>query len=93
MYINYNVTHNDKDPKFKFGDRVRIPKYENIFAKGYTTNWSEEVFFIMKIKVLCYRHVLLVISNVKRLFGHSIKRPAENKPNRIQDQKSNQGKR
>ena len=74
MYINYNVTHNDKDPKFKFGDRVRIPKYENIFAKGYTTNWSEEVFFIMNIKVLCYRHVLLVISNVKKLFGHSMKK-------------------
>ena len=33
MYINYNVKHNDKDPKFKFGDRVRIPKYEN-FRKG-----------------------------------------------------------
>ena len=74
MYINYNVKHNDKDPKFKFGDRVRIPKYENVFAKGYTTNWSEEVFFIMNIKVLCYRHVLLVISNLKRLFGHSMKK-------------------
>ena len=41
---------NDKDPKFKVGDHVRISKYKNIFAKGYTPNWSEEVFDISKIK-------------------------------------------
>ena len=41
---------NDKDPKFKVGDHVRISKYKNIFAKGYTPNWSEEVFVISKIK-------------------------------------------
>ena len=29
---------NDKDPIFKFGDHVRISKYKNIFAKGYTPN-------------------------------------------------------
>ena len=29
---------------------VRIPKYKNIFAKGYTPNWSEEVFAIKKVK-------------------------------------------
>ena len=28
----------DKDPKFKVGDNVRISKYKNIFAKGYTPN-------------------------------------------------------
>ena len=41
---------NKKDPKFKVGDHVRISKYENIFAKRYTPNWSEEVFVINKIK-------------------------------------------
>ena len=41
---------NDKDPKFKVGDHVRISKYKNIFAKGYTPNWSEEVFVVNKIK-------------------------------------------
>ena len=41
---------NDKDPKFKVGDYVRISKYKNIFAKGYTPNWSEEVFLIKKVK-------------------------------------------
>ena len=34
--------------KFKVGDHVRISKYKNIFAKGYTPNCSEEVFVIKK---------------------------------------------
>ena len=41
---------NDKDPKFKVDDHVRISKYKNIFAKGYTPNWSEEIFTIKNIK-------------------------------------------
>ena len=39
-----------KNPKFKVGDYVRISKYKNIFAKGYSPNWSEEIFVIKKIK-------------------------------------------
>ena len=39
-----------KTPKFKIGDDVRISRYKNIFAKGYTTNWSEEIFVVKKIK-------------------------------------------
>ena len=49
-YINTDKKTNNKDPKFKVGDRVRISKYKNIFAKGYTPNWSEEVFVIKKVK-------------------------------------------
>ena len=41
---------NKKDPKFKVGSNVRIPKYKNIFSKGYLPNWSEEVFIINKIQ-------------------------------------------
>ena len=41
---------NNKYPKFKIGDSVRISKYKNIFAKGYVPNWSEEVFMIKKVK-------------------------------------------
>ena len=37
---------NYKDTKFKVRDNVRISKYKNLFAKGYTGNWSEEVFAI-----------------------------------------------
>ena len=49
-YIDFKKEVNDKDPKFKVGDYVRISKYKNIFAKGYLPNWSEEIFVISKIK-------------------------------------------
>ena len=49
-YIYFGKEVNDKDPKFKVGDHVRISKYKNIFAKGYTPNWSEESFVIKKVK-------------------------------------------
>ena len=49
-YINTGKEINNKDPKFKVGDRVRISKYKTIFAKGYMPNWSEEVFVIKKVK-------------------------------------------
>ena len=49
-YINTSKEINNKDPKFKVGDHVKISKYKNIFAKGYMPNWSEEVFIIKKVK-------------------------------------------
>ena len=49
-YVNADKEINNKDPKFKVGDRVRISKYKNIFAKDYSPNWSEEVFVIKKVK-------------------------------------------
>ena len=50
FYGEYNEDFNKKDPKFKGDYRVRISKYKNIFAKGYTPYWSEEVFVASKIK-------------------------------------------
>ena len=50
IYINSSKKVNDKDPKFKFGGHARTSKYNNIFAKGYTLNWSEEVFVIKKVE-------------------------------------------
>ena len=49
-YIDSIKEVNDKDSKFKVGDHVRISKYKNIFAKGYTPNWSEEVLVIKEVK-------------------------------------------
>ena len=49
-YAEYNENFDKNDPKMKVGDNVRMSKYKNIFAKGYTPNWSEEVFVISKIK-------------------------------------------
>ena len=45
----YIDEHNEKRSRFKVGDRVRISKFKNIFAKVYTPNWSKEIFIVDKI--------------------------------------------
>ena len=49
-FTKYIEESNEKDPKFKIGDHVKISKYKNIFTKGYTPNWSEEIFIINRVK-------------------------------------------
>ena len=44
----YIDEHNEKDSRFKVGDRVRIFRYKNIFTRGYTPNWSQEIFIVDK---------------------------------------------
>ena len=50
MELHSSKEINDKDPKFKVADQVRTFKHKNIFAKGYTENWSDNVFVIKKVK-------------------------------------------
>ena len=50
-YIDSNKEINDQHPKFKIVDTLIISKYKNIFAKGYTPNWSEEISVIKKVFV------------------------------------------
>ena len=45
----YIDEHNEKRSRFKVGDRVRISRYKNIFAKGYAPNWRSEIFIVDKI--------------------------------------------
>ena len=45
----YIDEHNEKDSRFKVGDRVRTSKFKNIFAKGCTPNRSTEIFIVDKI--------------------------------------------
>ena len=49
-HAEYNVDCNDKDPKFKIGDHVRISRHKKVSAKEYAPHWSEEVFGIKKVK-------------------------------------------
>ena len=89
-YIDFKKEVNDKDPKFKVGDHVRISKYKNIFAKGYTPNWSEEVFVISKIKNTVQWYMLFMISMLKKLVELFItKKIIKDQSKRIQDSKSN----
>jgi len=36
---------------FKTGDKVRILKKKGLFEKGFTPNWTEEVFTVSKIQI------------------------------------------
>ena len=65
-YAEYNEDFKEKDPKLKVSDHVRISKYKNIFAKGYTPNWSEEAFGVSKIKnTVPWTYVVYYLSGEK----------------------------
>ena len=68
-YIDFKKEVNDKDPKFKVGNHVKISKYKNIFAKGYTPNWSEEVFVVSKIKNTVPRTYVIHDLNGEEIIG------------------------
>ena len=63
----YIDEHNEKDSRFKVGDRVRISKFKNIFAKGHTPNWSKEIFIVDKIN-----DTVLYMYNIKDLNDEEI---------------------
>ena len=52
-----NTESNSKAPKFQVNDRVRITMYKNIFSKGYTENWSGEIFIdsVLKTNLWTYK--------------------------------------
>ena len=68
-YAEYNEDFNITKPKFKVGDHVRISKYKNIFAKGYTQNWLEEVFVVSKIKSTVSWTYVISDLNVEKIAG------------------------
>ena len=65
VYGNIKVT--DK-PKFKVGDIVRISKYKHLFQKGYTPNWTTELFKVIRINITSPTTYLL-----EDMQGHPIK--------------------
>ena len=63
VHIFILIGNNKEDTKFKVGDHVSISKYNNIYAKDYVPNRSEEAFAIKKVKNTIPR--TYVISDVK----------------------------
>ena len=80
-YINSSKEINNKDPKFRIGDIIRISKHKNIFAKGYVQNWSENL--LQKLKIVSRRDMLLVVLTEKKLLERFTKTNCKNKSNRI----------
>ena len=77
----YVEKFNKRDPRFNIGDPVRISKYENIFAKGYTPNWSREVFIVNKIKnTIPWTHEINDLNNeeiIRSFYEKELQRTAE----------------
>ncbi|XP_057339434.1 uncharacterized protein LOC130676941 [Microplitis mediator] len=48
--LQINQPLNKKKSKFKVGDKVRINKYKHVFEKGYTPNWTTEIFTIKSVQ-------------------------------------------
>ena len=73
-YIDFGIEVNDNDPKFKVGDHVRISKYKNIFAKGYTQIGLKKSLPLKKLKIQFHGSMLLMILMVKKLLEHFMKK-------------------
>ena len=70
-YIDFEKEVNDKDPKFKVGDHVRISKYKNIFQNIFGLKKS---LLLLKLKMQFHGHMLSMISRRKKLLEHFMKR-------------------
>ena len=73
-YIDFCKEVNDNDLKFKVGDHVRISKYKNIFAKGYTPIGLKKFLLLKKTKKQFHGHMSLMILMVKKLLEHFMKK-------------------
>ena len=58
-FAEYNKESNEEDPKFKVGDNVRFSKYNNIFAKEYALNWSDDIFVVKKKITVPWTYVII----------------------------------
>ena len=50
LFLDSSKEVNNEDPKYKIGDIARLSKHQNIFAKCYIPNYSEDIFVIKKVK-------------------------------------------
>ena len=73
-YIDFKREVNDKDPKFEVGDNVRISKYKNIIAKNIHQIGLKTFLLLVKLKMQFHGHMLLMISILKKLLKHFMKK-------------------
>ena len=50
IYKKFQIKTMRRKPKFKIGDEVRISKFKHTFEKGYTPNWTTEIFTISQVR-------------------------------------------
>ena len=67
IYIDFKKEINDKDPKFKVGNCVRIFEYKKFLLKDTHQIGLKRFLLLAKLKIQFYRPTLLMISMVKKL--------------------------
>ena len=60
-YAEYNEDSNEKDPKFKVGDLVRISKYKNILLKDTLKIGQKKFLLLVKLKIQ-FRGLMLLVT-------------------------------
>ena len=73
-YIDSKKDVYDKDPKFKVGDHVRISKYKKFLLKDARQISLKKLLLLVKLKIQFHGHMLLMISMVKKLLEHFMKK-------------------
>ena len=68
-FAEYNEDSNEKDPKYKVNDHVRISKFYNIFANVHAPNWSEETFVTKQINNTVPWTYIISDLNGEKIFG------------------------
>ena len=66
-YIDFKKEVNDKDPKLKLGDHVRISKYKIFLLKDTQQTGLKKVLLLVKLEIQFPGHMLFMISMVKKL--------------------------
>ena len=80
-YEGYVCEFDEKKPFFNVGDKVRISKYKDIFAKGYTPNWTREVLIVRNVKGTMSRTYEIADTNgdgiIGTFYGKELQRTSE----------------
>ena len=87
------MENNDKDPKYKVCDYVKISKYKIFFTKDIVRIGVTNVFRLKKLKILFLGHMLLVMLMAKKLLRHFTKKNCKRQIKKSLELKSNQKKR
>ena len=74
IYIDFNKEVNKESPKFKVGDYVRKSKYKYFLQNAMFEIGLKKFLWLIKLKTLCRRHILLVILTEKKSLEHFIKK-------------------
>ena len=69
MHFDFNKANNKEGPKFEVDNHVKISKYKKFFAKGNVPDWSEEIFFIKKVKNAVPQIYVISDLNGEEIFG------------------------